>query len=127
MKPTVPLYVPGPDALSALREELRLLSGAGVIDILYILDSEGESGFNAIRRRLGRNSSPGLSRALRNLQSSGMVSRRVTGASPPRVYYSLTQKGTESLQLLHSLLQWSNRWNEESPYNVEISIDPGNR
>ncbi len=127
MKPTDALYIPDSSSISVMRSEFRLLGETMVLEVLYTLDSDGEAGFNAIKARLGMTSSPGLSRGLKKLESSGMVARRVTGASPPRVYYSLTQKGREFMNHLQSIVEWSGRWDNAEKSRVEVKIDTGKR
>ena len=52
-----------------------------------------------------------LSRRLRELEREGLVERRVHAATPPRVSYSLTEKGTALRPAIRELRAWAQRWN----------------
>jgi len=54
---------------------------------------QGSSGFQEIRRGLGRISSRVLSSKLTRMQETGLVQRDVKPTRPPRVVYTLTERG----------------------------------
>jgi DNA-binding HxlR family transcriptional regulator len=47
-----------------------------------------------------------LSQQLRELEMTGIVKRTIYAQIPPRVEYSLTEKGTELLSILEVLAIW---------------------
>jgi DNA-binding HxlR family transcriptional regulator len=51
-----------------------------------------------------------LTRRLRELETAGLVERRVIAASPVRVEYHLTQMGREARPVLDAVIAWSHRW-----------------
>ncbi|MGA5760197.1 winged helix-turn-helix transcriptional regulator [Nonomuraea bangladeshensis] len=51
-----------------------------------------------------------LARRLRELESAGLVERRVLPTSPVRVEYHLTQMGEELRPVLDELVTWSHKW-----------------
>lgn len=51
-----------------------------------------------------------LARRLRELESAGLVERRVLSTSPVRVEYHLTDKGSELRPVLDALVDWSHKW-----------------
>src|SRR5215471_9996369 len=51
-----------------------------------------------------------LSDRLKNLRKNGLVSRISYPESPPRVEYSLTEKGSELLPLFHFIARTGIRW-----------------
>lgn len=65
-----------------------------------------------LRRRLGRVSQRMLTRTLRNLESTGLIARRVTHSSPLAVEYSLTKTGRSFLAPLRSICHWADRQNK---------------
>jgi DNA-binding HxlR family transcriptional regulator len=62
---------------------------------------------------------------LRELQAYGLVSRQVFPEIPPRVEYSLTEKGRELQPVMASLYQVGKRWLQrddcECPLNVNVA------
>jgi DNA-binding HxlR family transcriptional regulator len=55
-----------------------------------------------------------LSRRLRELESEGVVQRDVHDGTPPRVSYSLTEKGRGLEPAIRELGLWAARWNGSS-------------
>ncbi len=51
-----------------------------------------------------------LSRALKSLESQGIVKREVLTTQPFSVQYSLTEMGMELKPVIDSLRKWSERW-----------------
>lgn len=49
-----------------------------------------------------------LSRQLKDLERDGIVNRKVFPEVPPRVEYSLTEKGRSLSDIMESLANWSN-------------------
>jgi DNA-binding HxlR family transcriptional regulator len=62
-----------------------------------------------LRRHLGRVSQRMLTRTLRNLESTGLIARRVTGSKPIAVEYSLTQRGRTLVTPLSGMCRWAKR------------------
>src|SRR5579859_7766731 len=50
-----------------------------------------------------------LSRQLKELEEDGIVNRKAFAEVPPRVEYSLTEKGESLSGIMHALSQWSHR------------------
>lgn len=48
-----------------------------------------------------------LSRQLKELEADGIVKREVFAEVPPRVEYSLTEKGASLSGIMHQLSEWS--------------------
>jgi len=65
-----------------------------------------------LRRRLGSISQRMLTRTLRNLESSGLLTRRVTRSKSLAVEYSLTKLGRTFLVPLTCICGWANRHNK---------------
>jgi DNA-binding HxlR family transcriptional regulator len=62
-----------------------------------------------LRRRLGSVSQRMLTRTLRNLESTGLIARRLTGTKAIAVEYSLTQHGRTIIAPLRSMCRWARR------------------
>jgi len=74
-------------------EIARTIFGKWSLDILTLLYLHHEAGFQEIRRALGPISSRVLSSKLTRMQENGLVRRDVKPTRPPRVAYSLTERG----------------------------------
>lgn len=62
-----------------------------------------------LRRRIGSVSQRMLTRTLRNLESTGLIVRRVTGTKAIAVEYSLTRLGKTLIAPLKGMCRWSRR------------------
>lgn len=56
-----------------------------------------------------------LAARLKALVDAGVLERRAYQDSPPRSDYHLTRAGRELAPVLHSLLEWGDRWALDSP------------
>lgn len=74
-------------------EIARTVFGKWSLDILTLLYMRQAAGFQEIRRGLGRISSRVLSSKLTRMQETGLIRREVKPSRPPRVTYSLTDRG----------------------------------
>jgi DNA-binding HxlR family transcriptional regulator len=70
-----------------------------------------------LRRYLGSVSQRMLTRTLRNLESTGLIKRRVTGSKAIAVEYSLTRLGKTIIAPLRSMCRWAAR------YGKDVSAD----
>ncbi len=70
-----------------------------------------------LRRHLGSVSQRMLTRTLRNLESTGLISRRSWGSKTIGVEYSLTQLGKTIISPLGGMCRWAER------YGAEVSAD----
>jgi DNA-binding HxlR family transcriptional regulator len=74
-------------------EIARTVFGKWSLDILTLLYVRQGAGFQELRRGLGRISSRVLSSKLTRMQETGLIRRDVKPSRPPRVTYSLTDRG----------------------------------
>ncbi|WP_028108347.1 winged helix-turn-helix transcriptional regulator [Ferrimonas futtsuensis] len=84
---------------------LELFSGKGKGMILYHL-LDGTLRFNELKRRVGCITQRMLTKQLRELESYGLVDRKVYPEVPPKVEYSLTDTGRSLEPILLSLKHW---------------------
>jgi DNA-binding HxlR family transcriptional regulator len=73
-----------------------------------------------LRRQLGSVSQRMLTRTLRNLESTGLIARRVTRSKPIGVEYSLTQQGKTLIAPLKGMCRWSRRHGRQVSAEVRI-------
>ena len=88
---------------------MDLVGGKWKAVILYNLQ-EGSKRFGELHSHLRDATETILSRQLKQLEYSGLVSRRVYGSKPPlRSEYALTEFGRSFLPVLAALTEWGNR------------------
>ena len=79
--------------------------------LLLVRDlAAGRSRFCELERSLAGISPRTLSLRLRALEEDGIVERHTYPEVPPRVEYSLTQKGLDLLPIIDSMRQYGRRW-----------------
>jgi len=61
-----------------------------------------------------------LTRTLRNLESAGLIERRVTKSKAIAVEYSLTQMGKTIITPLGGMCRWARRYRKEVSAEVRL-------
>ena len=74
-----------------------------------------------LRRHLGIVSQRMLTRTLRNLESTGLIARRVTKSKPLAVEYSLTQPGRTIIAPLRGMCRWARRHGTRVSADLHLS------
>jgi DNA-binding HxlR family transcriptional regulator len=88
--------------------------------ILFVLN-EKPCRHGELRRRLGSASQRMLTRTLRNLETTGLIARRVTKSKVIAVEYSLTQLGRTIIDPLAGMCRWARRYRREVSAAVDVS------
>lgn len=91
-----------PPPACPLSEVLSLLRGAWAPNVVWQLSGEPRR-FGELRHDLPRISARVLSARLRELETRGLVTRRVLHSSPPSCEYALTSLGRELLPAINAL------------------------
>jgi DNA-binding HxlR family transcriptional regulator len=73
-----------------------------------------------LRRQLGSVSQRMLTRTLRNLESAGLIARRVTKSKAITVEYSLTQLGRTLIAPLGGMCRWAKRHRRNMSADVRL-------
>src|SRR5882757_10081479 len=90
----------------ALNELLFLLSKRWITEILFCIE-EGNNRFSGIKEELKHISDQILADRLKLLETSGFVSREIFNEVPPKVTYTLTERGVELCRHLAVLCDFS--------------------
>ena len=85
---------------------LSLISGKYKIRILYALMEFKIVRFNEMKRYLGGISYKSLSQTLKELERDNLINRKEYPQIPPKVEYSLTDRGKSLIPILDSLCDW---------------------
>jgi len=91
------------------KNSLPIFIGRWTPRILFSL-GEKPHRHGELRRRVGNVSQRMLTRSLRNLESTGLVARRVTSSKTVAVEYSLTQLGRTIIAPLEGMCRWAKRY-----------------
>ena len=87
---------------------LSLISGKYKPIILYCLMEYEPVRFNEMQRYLGKVTDKTLSLHLKELERDGLIHREMYPEVPPKVEYTLTERGRSLMQVLDQLCTWGN-------------------
>jgi DNA-binding HxlR family transcriptional regulator len=73
-----------------------------------------------LRRHLGNVSQRMLTRTLRDLESTGLIARRVTRSKPIAVEYSLSKLGKTIIAPLRGMCRWATRHHKDVSADVHL-------
>src|SRR5689334_15723379 len=97
------------DAICPVARTAEIISGKWTLLIIRDLTS-GVKRFNQLERSLCGISPKTLSERLRSLEEEGVLLRRTFAEVPPRVEYSLTEKGRDLVGVIESMRYYGKRW-----------------
>lgn len=87
----------------------KIVSGKWTLLIFRDL-AGGTRRFNELERSLQGISPKTLSQRLRGLERAGMIARRSYAQVPPRVEYSLTEKGLALIPVIDRMREYGSQW-----------------
>jgi DNA-binding HxlR family transcriptional regulator len=93
-----------------VQRSLEILDGKWTLLVLRTLLGGGTLRFGEIRRAIDGLNPKTLSERLQLLEKHGMLRRHVYAEVPPRVEYTLTEKGLALGPVLQALAAWGQRW-----------------
>lgn len=85
---------------------LSVLDGKYKMIIMYWLSENKVMRFNELKRSIGTISFKTLSLMLKELEADGLVIRREFPQVPPKVEYSLTERGLSLMPILNLMCEW---------------------
>lgn len=102
---------------------LAVIGGCWKVPILWTLFSSTHR-FGELSRQLPGATQKMLTQQLRELESDGLIHRKVYPEVPPRVEYSLTPLGHSLEPVLESLTEWGEKFLEARPHRVTKAKRP---
>ncbi len=97
------------DIICPIARTAEIISGKWTLLIIRDLVS-GIKRFNQLERSLHGISPKTLSERLRSLEEEGIIVRQTFAEVPPRVEYSLTEKGYDLVGVIESMRGFGKRW-----------------
>ena len=85
---------------------LSLINGKYKMTILYTLMEFGIVRFNEMKKYIGNISYKTLSSTLKELEADKLVHREEYPQIPPKVEYSLTERGKSLMPILDGMCEW---------------------
>ncbi len=85
---------------------LSLIAGKYKPIVLYCLMEYEPVRFNEMRRYVGSAADKTLSQTLKELERDGLIHREMYPEIPPKVEYTLTERGHSLVQVLDQLCVW---------------------
>ena len=102
------------DNLPACPVETTLVLIGNKWKVLIIRDLlTGTKRFGELKKSIGKVSQKVLTTQLRDMEESGLISRKVYAEVPPKVEYSLTDMGKDFLPILDSINKWAEKYTAE--------------
>ncbi|WP_295732469.1 helix-turn-helix domain-containing protein [uncultured Muribaculum sp.] len=90
-----------------VRNVISRFSGKWAMLILCVLAENEATRFNAIGKAIPDISPKVLSETLKNLESCGLIARRIYAEVPPKVEYSLSPVGHSLMPHVNALVGWA--------------------
>ncbi len=95
------------ELLCPIRYIMNLFGGKWKLPIVCMLAAPTPLRYSTIKRKLGDITNVMLAQSLRELEGAGIVHREQYNEVPPRVEYTLTEKGRSVLPALSQLAGWA--------------------
>ena len=86
-----------------------VISGKWKILIIWYISVYRVQRFSELQRRLDGITQSTLTKQLRELESDGVISRKIYPQVPPRTEYSLTETGESFVPILLEMQKWSEK------------------
>lgn len=108
------------DIRCPLEYGLELFGGKWKSRIICVLAEKKVLRYSELRKEMGNITDAVLASALKELISNHIVARRSYDEIPPRVEYSLTEKGQSVVPILQSICQWAGLYHKEDYSNTMV-------
>ena len=100
------------DSCKVIHSSWNDLTKVWTLPVIHALGLSEPARFNELKRRIEGISATSLAERLSEMEKQGVVARRVYPETPPRVEYSLTEKGRELKKILADLGDWAIKWSK---------------
>lgn len=108
------------DIRCPLEYGLEVFGGKWKSRIICVLAAKEVLRYSELRKEMGNITDAVLASTLKELIASQIVTRRSYDEIPPRVEYSLTEKGQSVVPILQSICRWSGAFYKDDSENTMI-------
>lgn len=108
------------DIRCPLEYGLMLFGGKWKSRIICVLSAQEKLRYSELRREMYNITDAVLASTLKDLMEAGIIVRKSYDEIPPRVEYSLTQKGQSVVPILQSICEWSGIFYKEEGENEMV-------
>lgn len=108
------------DIRCPLEYGLEIFGGKWASRIICVLAEKETLRYSELRREMGNITDAVLAAALKQLISDEIVARKSYDEIPPRVEYSLTERGKSVVPILQSICRWAGAFHKEDYENTMI-------
>ena len=108
------------DIRCPLEYGLEVFGGKWNSRIICVLAAKEVLRYSELRKEMGNITDAVLSASLKELITNGIIIRKSYDEIPPRVEYSLSEKGRSVVPILQSICKWSGAFYKEDPDNMMI-------
>lgn len=108
------------DIRCPLEYGLEVFGGKWNSRIICVLAAKEVLRYSELRKEMGNITDAVLSASLKELIANGIVIRRSYDEIPPRVEYSLSEKGRSVVPILQSICKWSGAFYKEDSDHMMI-------
>lgn len=108
------------DIRCPLEYGLAIFGGKWKSRIICVLSVNENLRYSELRKEMYNITDAVLASTLKDLMEDGMIDRKSYDEIPPRVEYSLTQKGRSVVPILKSICQWSDIFYKEEGQNEMV-------
>ena len=108
------------DIRCPLEYGLEIFGGKWASRIICVLAEKETLRYSELRREMGNISDAVLAASLKQLISDEIVARKSYDEIPPRVEYSLTERGKSVVPILQSICRWAGAFHKEDYENTMI-------
>jgi DNA-binding HxlR family transcriptional regulator len=112
-----------------VREQACVATAAAIVSskwtpqLIYAL-ANGVERFGELQKEAGGINPRTLSARLDELEQQGIVAKKAYAEVPPRVEYSLTQKGRDLLPILERMVEWGEKYAKVGQPAEAHSVEP---
>ena len=112
------------DIRCPLEYGMELFGGKWNSRIICVLAALGTLRYSELRREMGNITDAVLASTLKGLIANGIVERKSYDEIPPRVEYSLTEKGASVVPILQSICQWAGLSVRLARSGLKFGVEP---
>ena len=106
------------DIRCPLEYGLSVFGGKWRFRIICVLAAKKTLRYSALRKEMANITDAVLATTLKELIGDGIIARKSYDEIPPRVEYSLTEKGASVVPILQSICRWSGIFYKETEKTV---------